>query len=280
VAAFYQDSPRKAYSLSAPSRRSFALVAGEAGADVEGRFAMTRIAARVFALSAMLVAGPALAADVKGPPPMPRLITVSGQGESSAVPDQAELTAGVVTQGATAAEALAANSRAMTNVFDALKKAGIAEKSIQTSNFSVSPQYTPYKPDSTEPPRIVGYQVSNNVTVKVSDLKKLGPDLDALVSSGANQVSGVSFSIADTKSLMEDARAKAVKDAMAHAETYAKAAGVDLGRVMSISEGGGQAPQPVFLAMAREAPMAAPPPPMAEGEQTIEADVTMMFEIK
>jgi len=241
------------------------------------------VSARTFALVSaglVLFAGPALAAGMNAPPPMPRLITVSGQGEASAVPDQAMLTAGVVTQGRTAADALAANSRAMTGVFDALKKAGIPEKSIQTSNFSVSPQYTPYKPDSTEPPKIVGYQVSNSVTVKVSDLKKLGPDLDALVSSGANQVNGISFSVADTKALMEDARAKAVKDAMAHAETYAKAAGVDLGRVMSISEAGGEAPQPVFLAMRAAAPMAAPPPPMAEGEQTIEVDVTMMFEIK
>ena len=91
------------------------------------------------------------------------------------MPDQAELSAGVVTQGPTAADALAANSRAMNAVFDALKKAGIAEKSIQTSNFSVSPQYTPYKPNATEPPRIVGYQVSNNVTVKVDDLDEARP---------------------------------------------------------------------------------------------------------
>lgn len=245
---------------------------------------MTTIAARLgtcalVSVGLAMLAGPALAADMV-PPPMPRLVTVSGQGEASAVPDEAEITAGVVTQGATAADALAANSRAMNAVFNTLRKAGIPEKSIQTSNFNVSPQYTPYKRDSTEPPRIVGYQVSNTVTVKVNDLKKLGPDLDALVSSGANQVNGVSFSIHDPKALAEQARAEAVKDAMAHAQTYAKAAGVELGRVMAISEGGGEAPRPVFMAMRAAPDAAAPPPPMAAGEQTIVADVSMTFEIR
>jgi uncharacterized protein len=245
---------------------------------------MNAFAARAFGIAPLLaglvlLAGPAGAADMKPPPPFPRLITVSGQGEASAVPDQAQLSAGVVTQAKTAEDALAANSRAMNAVFDTLKRAGIPEKSIRTSNFSVSPQYTPYKPDATEPPKIVSYQVSNTVTVKVTDLKTLGSDLDALVSSGANQVNGVSFSIHDPKPLMEKARAEAVKDAMAHARTFATAAGVELGRVMSINEGGGQAPQPIFLAM--RAQTAAPsPPPMAEGEQTIVADVTMTFEIK
>ena len=250
---------------------------------------MKAIAARAALMAAglVLMAGSAPAADMMkadarmmGAGHMPRLITVSGQGEASGTPDQAELSAGVVTQGATAADALAANSRAMNAVFDALKRAGIPDKSIQTSNFSVAPQYTPYKPDSTEPPRIIGYQVSNSVTVKVSDLKKLGPDLDALVSSGANQVSGVNFSIAGTKTLAQEARADAVKDAMAHAETYAKAAGVELGRVMSISEGGGYTPGPMPMMAMRMEAAAAPPPPMAEGEQTIVANVTMTFEIK
>lgn len=246
---------------------------------------MKTIAARAGAL-AMLSAGlvvfaaSASAQETITPLPAPGQIMVSGQGEASAVPDQAALTAGVVTQGATAADALAANSRAMTAVFDTLKKAGIPEKAIQTSNFNISPQYTPYRANSTEPPKIVGYQVSNTVTVKVSDLKKLGRDLDALVSSGANQVSGVSFSIHDTKALAEDARAEAVKDAMAHAETYAKAAGVELGRIVSISEDGGNAPVPMAVMAARAMPDAAPPPPMAEGELTLIANVSMTFEIR
>jgi uncharacterized protein len=225
-----------------------------------------------------LFAGPMVLRADSGPAPSPRLITVSGVGEANAVPDSAQLSAGVVTQGKTAAAALAANSRAMNDVFAALRKFGIPEKSIQTSNFNVSPQYTPYQQNATEPPRIVGYQVSNNVSVKVDDLGKLGPALDALVSSGANQVGGVSFTIRDPKPLLAEARAAAVKDAMDRAQTYAKAAGIELGAVASISEGGGEGPRPVFMAMARAD--AAPPPPIAAGEQTISANVTMSFEIR
>jgi len=231
-----------------------------------------------WALSLVLLAGAAEADDMK--PPFPRVITVSGEGEASAAPDQAQLSAGVVTQGETAADALAANSRAMSAVFDALKSAGIPEKSIQTSNFTVSPQYPPYKPDAPEPRAIIGYEVSNIVTVKVTDLKKLGRDLDALVSSGANQVNGVSFSISDTDALTDKARAEAVKDAMARAATYAKAAGVELGRVMSISDGGANAPMPMLALSMRESAMPAAAPPMAAGEQTIVVDVAMTFEIK
>ncbi len=209
---------------------------------------------------------------------MPRLITVSGEGEATAVPDRAMLSAGVVTQEATAAAALAANTRAMNAVFATLKKLGIAEKSIQTSNFSVSPQYTPYQQNATEPPRIVGYQVSNTVTVKVDDLKNLGTALDALVSSGANQVNSVDFSIGDTKALLADARAAAIKDAMDRAQIYAKSAGVALGRVMSINEGGSEAPRPMYRGVALA--MEAAPVPVSAGEQTITADVTMTLEIR
>ena len=166
----------------------------------------------------------------------------------------------------------------MNGVFETLKKLGIAEKSIQTSNFSITPQYTPYQPNATEPPRLVGYQVSNMVNVKVDDLKNLGTALDALVSSGANQVNSVDFSIGDSKALMEAARAAAVKDAMERAQIYAKAAGVTLGRVMSINEGGSEAPRPMYRAMAMVAEAA--PVPVAAGEQTIIADVTIIFEIR
>lgn len=226
----------------------------------------------------VLVVGPsALGADMSAPSPMPRLITVSGEGEITAVPDEAQLTAGVVTQGKTAAEALAANTRAMNGVFESLRKFGIPEKSIQTSNFNVSPQYPPYQPNNTEPPHIIGYQVSNTVTVKVDDLGKLGAALDALVSSGANQVNGVSFMIRNPKPLLAQARAEAVKDAMDRAETYTKAAGIALGPIASISEGGVENPRPVFFAMAKAADSAVP---IAAGQQTITANVTMSFVIR
>src|SRR4029453_14672495 len=117
-----------------------------------------------------------------------------------------------------------------------IKMAGIPENPIQTSNFSVQPQYAPFRQENPEPQRIIGYQVSNNVTVTVDDLTKVGPTLDALVRSGANQLGGIQFMVADTKPLAERARTLAVADGSAKARTLAMAAGVTLGPLMSIQE--------------------------------------------
>jgi uncharacterized protein len=207
-----------------------------------------------------------------------RTISVSGEGEVSGKPDQARLSAGVVTQAPTAAAALNANTTAMNRVFAALKTLGIPDNKIQTSNFSVQPQYPPYRPDAAEPRNIVGYQVSNQVSVTVDDLAKLGPALDALVRSGANQLGGVSFAIADPKPLAERARAAAVGDAAAKARTLAGAAGVALGPLLSIQEGTSFRPGPVF-ALRTEA--AAPSPaPVAIGEASVTVNVTMTYAIQ
>jgi uncharacterized protein YggE len=206
-----------------------------------------------------------------------RIITVSGEGEIKAVPDEAILSAGVVSQAATAEEALAANRRAMNDVFATLKQQGILDRAIRTSEFNVSPQYEAERKDGA-PPHIVAYRVSNSVSVAVDDLSKLGSAIDALVASGANSMGGISFTIRDPKPLLGQARDAAVKDAMDRAETYAKAAGLTLGHVVQINEGGMESPRPVFRAMAFDAAPA--PTPIAAGEQTVSAQVTMTFEIK
>ena len=208
----------------------------------------------------------------------PRIITVSGMGEATARPDQASVTLGVITEATTAREALSANNAAMQGVFDQLTQIGIAEENIQTTNFSISPQYPPYRQDNNEPRRIVGYQVSNNVTVLFDNLDDLGPGLDAIVSSGANQLYGISFSISETDDLLMSARADAVADARAKAEVLAEAAGVTLGRVLNISEGGSYNPQPVMYARAEMAMDSAVP--VAAGQQTLSANVSMTFEIE
>ena len=206
-----------------------------------------------------------------------RTITVSGDAEVASKPDQARLSAGVVTQADTAAAALTANSTAMNRVFAALRMAGIPENRMQTSNFSVQPQYPPFRPDNQEPQRIIGYQVSNNVTVVVDDLTKVGPTLDALVRSGANQLGGIQFTIADPKPLAERARTLAVVDGAAKARTLATAAGVTLGPLMSIQETSSVRPVPVF-AMARA--VAAEATPIAEGEERVGVNVTMTYAIQ
>ena len=210
------------------------------------------------------------------PPQQQRLLSVNGTGEASAVPDRAQLSTGVVTRAGTAAAALAANARAMNAVFDALKRAGIAEKNIQTSNFQVSPQYSAEKPGAAQ--RIVGYEVSNTVSVTVDGLDRLGPTIDALVAAGSNQIEGPTFSVADPKPLLAKAREAAMKDAVERAEAYARAAGVTLGPIVSISEGGGDT---TIEPMGRPMNMlkAAAPTPVAAGEQSLTATVSVSWEI-
>jgi uncharacterized protein YggE len=209
---------------------------------------------------------PAFAADL-------RTITMTGHGEIKAVPDIAIVNAGVTTNAPTAAAALSANSARMNQVFDALKKLGIPDRNIQTAGFSVSPQYTNGENNNSH--RLTGYQVNNEVSVRLADVARAGTALDALVGAGANQVNGISFDIAMPAPLLEKARTEAVSDARTRAETYARAAGVTLGQIVSISEGAGEAqPRPLYRVMA-----AAAPAPVAPGEQSVTADVTVVWEI-
>lgn len=234
-------------------------------------------AATLVGAVSLMSAGASLSAQAGEAMMAPRTITVSGDAEVASKPDQARLSAGVVTQADTAAAALTANSTAMNRVFAALRMAGIPENRMQTSNFSVQPQYPPFRPDNQEPQRIVGYQVSNNVTVVVDDLTKVGPTLDALVRSGANQLGGIQFTIADPKPLAERARTLAVVDGAAKARTLATAAGVTLGPLMSIQETSSVRPVPVF-AMARAVAQEATP--IAEGEERVGVNVTMTYAIQ
>ena len=208
----------------------------------------------------------------------PRTITISGQGEAKAAPDEAMLSAGVTTDARTASAALAANTRAMNGVFETLRKAGIAEKDMQTSGFSVQPQYS----NDKSPQRITGYEVSNNVNVTVENLSSLGATLDALVSSGANNIGDIAFGFRDSKELMQKARAAAVADAIARAETIAKAAGVTLGPITSISESGGNfdAPRPLYRALGAMAMAASNPAPVATGQESLSDSVSITWEIR
>lgn len=207
--------------------------------------------------------------------PRQRLIRVTGEGKASAAPDMATIHTGVVTQAATAAEALAANNVKMEQIMATLKDLKIAEKDTQTSSFNVSPVYE-HNRDGRTAPRIVAYQVSNQLQVKVRKLADLGRALDALVSSGSNQLGGVSFELADPKPMLDKARTAAVNDAQARAELYAKAAGVRVGQVIEISEVTIGGPQPIFQgrAMAMEAASAVP---VAAGELDFTAQVHLLF---
>lgn len=203
------------------------------------------------------------------------LLSVSARADASRVPDVASLSTGVVTQAADANAALKANSAQMAKVVATIKAAGIAERDIQTSGISIHPQY---RYAENQPPAITGYQASNTVNIKVRDIGKLGEVLDALVSSGANQVNGPNFEIDEPEAVYDEARQSALKQAQARAEMYAKSLGLRVRRIVSISEGGGfQPPVPMMKAMAMDARMESAP--VAPGETTLSANLDVVFEL-
>jgi uncharacterized protein YggE len=255
--------------------RSLAAGCGDFGNDISKGFTMRHSSLRYVTGAATLAVLAALAPLSAQANPL-HTITVSGSGDATAVPDQAQLSAGVTTVAVTADAALAENARKMTSVFAALGRLGVPARAIQTSNFSVQPQYVPNTNGNLE--RITGYQVSNQVNVRLDDTRKLGPALDTLVASGANQINSVAYSIHDTDALLTTARQAAIADALKRAQTYARAAGTDVGGVMSIQENGGDGPVVVFAARAlRGAPA---PTPTAAGEMSVTASVTVTFELK
>ena len=219
--------------------------------------------------------------------PTSTLLTVSAQGKSTRQPDLAVFNAGVTTQGTTAGEALAANSTAMTRVIASLKRAGVAERDIQTSNLSLSPVYAPpvRQPDGSynqSEQRITGYTANNSVSVRQRTLGDYGKVIDALVAAGANQVNGPSFQLDDDRAAADEARVDALKTARARADLYARTAGMRVVRIVSINEGGGyMPPQPVMYRMAAMDAAAPPPPPapIQAGELEVGSMVTVQFEL-
>jgi uncharacterized protein len=236
---------------------------------------MHRLTVAAAALAATLAAAsPALSEDTR----MPRLISLSGHGEMRMAPDMAFVTTGVLSQGVTAADALAANTAAMNALFAALTGAGIAEKDVQTSNFFVQPRYNF---QDGKAPELIGYDVSNTVTVIVRKIGDLGPLLDKVVQAGSNQINGIGFEVSKPDAALDEARKLATADATRKAKIYAEAMGVGLGRVMSISEGVNyQPPMPMARSKVMMADAAAAPVPVAAGEQTLSVDVNITWEIQ
>ncbi|PXF44327.1 26 kDa periplasmic immunogenic protein [Gracilariopsis chorda] len=206
---------------------------------------------------------------------IPRTITVSGRGTGSAPPDTATINTGVQTTAATAQEALAANNRQFQSVLAVLSEQGIEDRDVQTSFFNVNPQFR--RGPNGEQLGITGYRVSNQVRVIVRDIDKLGQILDALVTAGSNQVSGVSFSIEDNQEITDTARAAAVADATRTAGVYAAAAGISVGRLIAISDQSIQAPLP--RAVSLDAGAAGFGVPIASGELQVTSNVNLQFEL-
>ena len=220
-----------------------------------------------------LLLSAALALPLSGQAWAQSLITVTGESTAQAAPDLATVDLGVTTEAPTAADALAANTTAVTAIMDRLSKAGIEGRDIQTSNLSLNPNWSSTA-DGTGSV-ISGYMAMNMLSVRVRDLGKLGTVLDAVVTDGANTLNGIVFGLQDPKPVMGTARKAAVEDARARAGELASAAGLTLGRIVSVTEGSAyQAPQPMY----RQASAQDGAVPVAGGEVGMTASVTVVFE--
>jgi uncharacterized protein YggE len=250
------------------------------------KFDLTRslaVSALALGLAFGALLAPALTSPARADETAPkRTMTLSGTGEVSGRPDIAYLDSGVVTEGKTAAEALAANTKAMNDIFTSLEAMKIAKDDIRTSQFSVNPVYTqpPVRPDGTQDPAVIrGYQVANQVTVTVRKLDTLGATLDKLVQVGSNRVDSIRFEIENPEPLLDKAREAAVADALRKAKLYARASGTALGSIVSLSESGGNYQPQMMYAKAMSMRDSAPVP-VAAGTQQLSSSVTLTIEIE
>jgi uncharacterized protein YggE len=235
-------------------------------------------AAAAFAVLAAAAVPPAAQAQTQGQVMLAEgtLLTVNADGKSEARPDMATINLGVTTEGQTAAAALAENARRMTALTQALRRAGVAERDIQTSNVSVYPQQQYVE---GQQPRITGYQANNSVTAKVRRIDNTGRVIDAAVAAGGNTVNGVSFSHADPDAQLDISRRDAIAEARRRAELYANALGMRVNRIVSVSEGGGYAP-PIPVAVERFAAQDAAATPISPGEVETRVSVNVTFELR
>lgn len=202
-------------------------------------------------------------------------LDISATGEVTRVPDVAIVSAGVVSRSASASGALQDTANRMSQVLAALKRAGVADRDIQTSNVSLNPEY---RYPENQSPQLVGYTASNNVTVRFRDIRSSGKILDALVTVGANQINGPTLTVDKPESALDEARAKAVAIGRARAELYAHSLGLRVVRIVSVNESGGYAvppPVPMMMAQARKADTS-----IEAGQQKLQVNVAMTFELQ
>lgn len=224
-------------------------------------------------LAALAISAPA-SADVATTPISGTELDVQATGVSTRAPDIATISAGVVTQAAKAGEAMAANAKAMSATIAALKRAGVADRDIQTQSVTLQPQY---RYGDNQPPVLTGYQASNRVSVRLRDLAAAGGVIDALVGAGANQIDGPTLSVEHPEAALDEARAKALATARTRAELYARAAGLTVRRIVRISES--EEARPVVRPIAMMAAKRADATPVEAGEQELMVNLSVVFEL-
>ena len=238
--------------------------------------ALTVVALAALALSGI---GPARSQDVAQPvllaTPL-QGITVQGHSEIKEKPDVARVTLTVTTNNRNSADGVRQNAERTSSALAALQGIGIAGKDVETLSYTVQPTF-----DYTEsPPKRKGYQVQNSIQVTLHDLTRVGLAIDSVTSAGGAEIGDVSFDLADRSQAQAQALAQAVVSAKLKAEAMASAAGVDLGRLLTMTEGA-VAPAPVLVPyaprMAFSAAAPAPQTPIAVQQITLTADATLVY---
>lgn len=208
-----------------------------------------------------------------------RTLSVSGTGRATLTPDIAYVTIGVHTEGKDASQAVAQNNSDTQAVIDTLEAAGVDEKDIKTTNFSIYPQQQ--YDDQGKPTGDITYIVNNSVYVTVRDLDAIGDILNAAVKSGANAISGIQFDVEDKTEALAEAQEAAVANAEAQAENLAQAAGLELGEIQSINTFGGAIPFPKYDGIGGGAAvMEAAAVPVSPGQMIISVEVSMVYAIQ
>lgn len=237
--------------------------------------------AQMAILAGLAMASPAIADAQAIAEPMNVIrgtrLDVVARGNSRQVPDVAVISAGVVTQSADAASAMAENATRMNRVIAALRKAGVSEADMSTSSVSLSPQY---RYAQNEVPVVTGYQANNTLSIRFRDVGRSGAILDALVKQGANQINGPTMTVDKPEAALDAARISAIKAAKDRASLYAAALGLKVKRVVSVNESQDFAPNPMpMMAMARDAGAEAKTEILA-GESQIGVTVSVIFELE
>ena len=204
-------------------------------------------------------------------------LEVSALGEATRVPDLAIISAGVVTRQATATAAIQENATRMERVIAALKRAGIEERDVQTSSINLNPES---RYQENRAPQLVGYNASNQVSIRFRVMRNTGKILDALVAEGANQINGPTLTIDKPEAALDEARLKALAAGRARADVYARALGKRVARIVSISESGGSSPIPPPMPMMMEARAQGGDSKILPGEQKLQVTLSIVFDLQ
>lgn len=234
------------------------------------------LAAVLTAASTWAIAGPP-AGIPPGPPPRPATVQVTGQAKVSETPDRVYIDIGVTTQARRSEAAASQNAARLSAVIAAVKRAAGPGAQLTTTEYSISPQYT-YPPHGAA--TITGYTATNVVQVRLDDLRKIGPVLDAATQSGSNNVQDIRFALRDEQVPRAEALREAALSARQDAQALADALGLRIVRVLSVDEqGGGFVPAPRIYMQARQLALAAPSTPVEQGTIAVNASVTLTVEV-